>query len=165
MFGRRLLQLGNTGTRPSQLLLEACELALQAPFAPGVECCQLALDRGDPVLRALLLGRDVGVGRSLLLQHLQLAEPALTALACRHGLLAHPLEPHGDPLARGVRRVQTSLQPLAVARLRGERLLGLLASLRHLAEQPLGLVPLATHAACPLLSLGQRQPGAAGSIA
>ena len=161
----RLLQLGNPDPRALQLPLEAHQLALQALLAPGVEFGQLALDRRDPVLGPLLLGSQVRVRGGLLLEHLHLPEPPLAALARCDGLLAHALEPHGDPLARRARRVQPRLQALAVARLGGERLLGLLAAPGHLAEQTLGLVASAARGACALLRLGQRQPGAARGIA
>ncbi len=164
-LGGRLLQPRHPGPRGLQLLLEARQLALQALLAPGVEGGQLALDRGDAVLGPFLLGGQVSVRGGLLLEHLELPQPPLTPLARGRGLLAHPLEAHGDPLARRARRVQPRLEALAVARLGGERLLGLLAAPGDLSEQALGLVPLAAHAAGALLRLGQSKPGAARGVA
>ncbi len=164
LLGGRL-ELGHARPRAGELLLEPRQLALQPLLAARVQRRQLPLDRRDPVLRALLLAGQLGVGRGLLLEHLDLAQPPLAALARRLGLLAHPLQPHGDPLACRPRRVQAGLQPLAVARLRGERLLGLLAPPGHLAEQPLSFVALPAHRPRALLRLGQRQAGAPGAVA
>ncbi len=164
LLGRRF-QLCHPGLRRGELLLQPCQLMRQPLLAARVQRRQLALDRLNPVLRALLLAGELGVGGRLLLEHLHLAQPPLAALARRLALLAHPLQPHRDPLARRARRVQARLQLLAVARLGRERLLGLLAAPRDLAEQPLGLVALGAHGPRPLLRLGKRQPGAARGVA
>ena len=149
------LELGHARPRRLQLLLEPGQLARQPLLAAGVECRQLLLDRRDPVLRALLLAGQLGVGGRLLLEQLDLAQPALAALARGDRLLAHALQPHRDPFARRAGGIQPRLKPLAVARLRGERLLGLLAPPGHLAQQALRLVALGAHGSRPLLRLTQ----------
>ena len=100
----------------------------------------------------------------LLLEQLELAQAALAPLGGRGALLTHALEPHGDAVCRGARRVQARLQPLAGARLGREGLLRLFAAARHLGEQALGLVALGTRRDGALLGFRQRRAGGARSV-
>ena len=95
-------------------------------------------------------------------QHLDLAQPPLARARAPPRPARAPAPAASRSARRRPRRVQARLEPLAVARLRREGLLGLLAPLRHLAEQPLRLVALAARGPRALLGLGQRQPGARG---
>ena len=161
LLGGRL-ELGHACPRGAQLLLEPLQLARQraprgrrrAPPAParsprsgpaGAPPRRPARRRPPPAARAPRPG----------------AAAARAARAPPRPARA-PAPAASRSARRRPRRVQPRLQPLALARLRRERLLGLLAPLRHLAEQPLRLVALGARGPRALLGLGQRQPGARG---
>ena len=77
------------------------------------------------------------------------------------GGLARALGPQRDAVGRGASGEQAAREPLARARVLGERLLGGLAALRDLGEQALGLVALAARAAAAARSASARSARAA----
>ena len=157
MLGARALQLG----------LEALDLVAQARLAVGLEPADLALERADPVGRrervpggarraAVLLGRArqplvgqrvglaAGVARGLGLEQLQLAR-APGAAARDAAWPCSRTRSRRIAIRSAAERAANSpawMRSRSRALL-GECLLGLLAPLRHLGEQPLRLVALA----------------------
>ena len=167
--------------------LEPGQLAPAALLGVRVERAELALERAHPLARGERVpGRPRGVV-ALLGQARQLARRAarrrcsaasaasasssaswlrapLAPLLGRGRLVAHPLEPHLDPLGRGAGVEAARLELLALAALRGERLLGRLAPRGHLGQQPLGLVALGAGGHGARLGRGERGAGGARGV-